>query len=67
MRAKLIYSDLLYTASLAVLKEVKSNLDNSIIISIDVNNYNIKELSTTIDYIKSKGYKILLLRDLLSE
>ena len=48
-------------------KEVKSNLDNSIIISIDVNNYNIKELSTTIDYIKSKGYKILLLRDLLSE
>ncbi|MBQ8749407.1 MAG: PD-(D/E)XK nuclease family protein [Clostridia bacterium] len=26
MRAKLIYSDLLYTASLAVLKEVKSNL-----------------------------------------
>ena len=48
-------------------KEVKSNLDNSIMISIDVNNYNIKELSTTIDYIKSKGYKILLLRDLLSE
>lgn len=47
--------------------EVKKYLDNSIIISIDVNNYNIKELSSTINYIKEKGYKILLLRDLLSE
>ncbi len=48
-------------------REVKSNLDNSLIISIDVNNYNIKELKVTIDYIKGKGYKILLLSDLLSE
>ena len=48
-------------------KEVKNNIDNSMIISIDINSYNLKELSTTIDYIKEKGYKIVLLRDLLSE
>lgn len=47
--------------------EVKNNLNNSIIISIDVNNYNIRELSSTIDYIKGKGYKIQLLKDLLKE
>ena len=48
-------------------REVKNNIDNSMIISIDINNYNIRELTSTIDYIKGKGYKILLLRDLLSE
>ena len=47
--------------------EVKKYLDNSIIISIEVNGYNEKELSSTINYIKGKGYKILLLRDLLKE
>ncbi len=48
-------------------KEIKNNIDNSMIISIDINNYNLKELSSTIDYIKGKGYKIVLLSDLLSE
>ena len=48
-------------------REVKNNIDNSMIINIEVNNYNIKELSSTIDYINGKGYKIVLLRDLLSE
>jgi hypothetical protein len=48
-------------------REVKNNIDNSMIISIDINNYNLKELSSTIDYIKGKGYKIELLSDLLSE
>ncbi|MBR5370059.1 MAG: hypothetical protein IK137_02010 [Bacilli bacterium] len=48
-------------------KEVKNNIDNSMIISININNYNLKELSSTIDYIKGKGYKIVLLSDLLSE
>lgn len=48
-------------------REVKNNLNNSIIISIDVNNYNIKELNSVIDYINGKGYKIVLLSDLLSE
>lgn len=48
-------------------REVKNNIDNSMIISIEINNYNLKELSSTIDYIKGKGYKIVLLRDLLSE
>lgn len=48
-------------------REVKNNIDNSMIISIEINNYNLKELSSTIDYIKGKGYKIVLLSDLLSE
>lgn len=48
-------------------REVKNNIDNSIIISIDINNYNLKELSSTIDYIKGKGYKIVLLSELLKE
>lgn len=48
-------------------REVKNNIDNSMIISIDINSYNLKELSSTIDYIKGKGYKIVLLSDLLSE
>ena len=48
-------------------REVKNNIDNSMIISIEINNYNLKELSSTIDYIKGKGYKIVLLSDLLKE
>ena len=48
-------------------REVKNNIDNSIIISIDINNYNLKELSSTIDYINGKGYKIVLLSELLKE
>jgi len=48
-------------------KTVKTKLDNSIIINIDVNNYNEKELSSTINYIREKGYKIVLLKELLSE
>jgi len=48
-------------------REVKNNIDNSMIISIDINSYNIRELSSTIDYIKGKGYKIELLSDLLKE
>ena len=48
-------------------REVKNNIDNSMIISIEINNYNLKELSSTIDYIKGKGYKIVLLSELLKE
>ena len=48
-------------------REVKNNIDNAMIISIDNNGYNIKELRSTINYINMKGYKISLLRDLLSE
>ena len=48
-------------------KTIKNNLDNSIIINIEINNYNEKELSSTINYIQEKGYKIELLKDLLSE
>ena len=48
-------------------KEVKNRLNNSIIINIEVNTYNEKELSSTINYIREKGYKIVLLKELLSE
>lgn len=48
-------------------KQIKSNLDNSIIITIEINNYTEKELSTTIKYIKEKGYKIVKLQELLKE
>lgn len=48
-------------------KEVKSNLDNSIIISLEVNNYIEKELPIVIDYIKSKGYNLTTLHDLIKE
>ena len=60
IKPKLIINNNLY-------REVKNNLDNSIIISINTNNYNEKELSSTIEYIKEKGYKIVLLDKLLSE
>ena len=47
--------------------EIKNNLSNSIIISLEVNNYVEKELSTTIDYLKKKGYKIVSLDNALKE
>lgn len=48
-------------------KEMKNNLKNSSIILIPINNYIYDNLSTSILYIKSKGYNFLTLSDLLSE
>lgn len=48
-------------------KEIKNNLNNSSIILIPINNYIYNNLSTSILYIKSKGYNFLTLSDLLSE
>lgn len=48
-------------------KEVKQNISNGLIISIDNNNYIEKELSPTIDYIKQKDYELVNLRELLTE
>lgn len=48
-------------------KTVKNNIENSMIISLENNNYIEKELSTTIKYIKSKGYNFVSLKTLLSE
>ena len=48
-------------------KEIKNNLNNSSIILIPINNYIYDNLSTSILYIKSKGYNFLTLSDLLSE
>ena len=48
-------------------KEIKNNLKNSSIILIPINNYIYDNLSTSILYIKSKGYNFLTLSDLLNE
>ena len=48
-------------------KTIKQKLANSLIISIEVNNKNIKELSMTIDYIREKGYSLVTLYELLKE
>lgn len=50
-----------------LLKEVKSSLSNSIIISIKSSSSNISELSSLIDYVISKGYDIVSLDNLISE
>ena len=50
-----------------IYKEIKSNITNSAIISLEVNGYIERELSLTIDYINSKGYKFTSLDDLITE
>ena len=48
-------------------KEIKNNLNKGNIIKIEVNNKNISELKLASEFIKSKGYKIVFLDDLLNE
>ena len=48
-------------------KEVKENIDNGIIISLDINSLIEKELKETITYIKQKGYQIVPLESLIEE
>lgn len=48
-------------------KTIKNNLQNSMIIALEPNNYIEKELSSTLDYIQKKGYQIVSLNTLLSE
>lgn len=50
-----------------LLKETKKTLSNGKIITISLNENTQKELELTINYIKSKGYKIVKLEELLSE
>ena len=47
--------------------EIKENLSNSLLVSIDINKANIEELSPTIDYLKKKGYHIVSLNTVLKE
>jgi len=49
------------------LMEIKKDLNNGYIISLDVNDNVDKELNLVIDYIKSKGYDIVNLEQLLQE
>ena len=46
---------------------LKYNLNNSEIISLDTNSYIEKELSISLDFIKNKGYNIVTLDELLKE
>ena len=48
-------------------KEVKRNISNAIIISIEITTSTEKELYPTINYIKYKGYKLETIKNLLSE
>ena len=50
-----------------IYKEIKNNLSNSIIVSLEVNNYVIKELSPTIDYLLKKGYNVISLDSVIRE
>ena len=46
---------------------IKKNLSNSIIIKIDINDKNLSDLNSTIEYIKRKGYELKTIDELLSE
>lgn len=48
-------------------QEVKDHLQNASIISLPISKNTATELTTTIRYIKSKGYKLVSLKELLSE
>ena len=48
-------------------QEIKDKLTNTSIISVPINSQSEKELLITINYIKSKGYKLVTLNELLSE
>ena len=51
----------------SLLKEIKNQLTNSAIISIPISENTKQELDTTIKYIKSRGYTLEELEDLLNE
>ena len=46
---------------------LRTNINNSQIISLKINNYIEKELAISIDFIKSKGYNLVTLDELLKE
>ena len=48
-----------------MLKNIKKKVEKAIVITI--NNYNDKELITSINYLKSKGYNLVTLKDLFNE
>ena len=48
-----------------MLKNIKNNVEKGIVITI--NSYNDKELITSINYLKSKGYNLVTLKDLFNE
>lgn len=50
-----------------VYKEIKQSLSNSIIFSFEINNNVLNDLAVSIDYIKSRGYEIVSLSELLLE
>lgn len=50
-----------------IYSEIKNNLSNSIIVSLEPNSYIEKELGLTIDYLKKKGYHIITLDSVIRE
>ncbi len=51
----------------SLVSKVKKSIKNGSIIAIGINDLTIKELGLMISYVKSKGYEIVSLKDLLSE
>ena len=50
-----------------IYRDIKNNLENGMLVSMECNNYVEKELPITINYLKSKGYEAVNLRDFLAE
>ena len=50
-----------------IYREIKNNVENGMLVSMECNTYVEKELPTTINYLISKGYKVANLRDFLHE
>ena len=48
-------------------KEIKANLKNASIYTIENSKENQKELKTTIQYIRQKGFQLVTLKELLKE
>ena len=48
-------------------REIEKNLNNSMIFSIKINSNNLSQLSSTINYIISKGYSFVTIDELVSE
>ena len=46
---------------------IKNNIENGSIISLEMNKKNIEEINNIINYIKKKGYKLNYLSELISE
>ena len=55
------------STNINLFKEVKNNVENGSIISIEINENSMNELNTTINYLYQKGFNIKTISELISE